>query len=348
MPKPLTKVCAVPTCERPIHAHGWCVSHAARAARHGDPLGGGPSRRSWQQGLLCSEDGCDRPRAARSFCSLHYLHWRRVHNPLCSFPECDQATRARGWCPTHWLRWRKYGDPSIILVTPGPVDGVCSVEGCDRPHNAHGYCGMHQGRFNRHGDPLFVAPPHARVKVTRYIDQAGYVWIWAPTHPLATMRPAGQKHNGFVAEHRKKWWDLRGPFPNGYVVHHHDGDKGNNRIRNLRLMTRRQHARLHNSFTKQEGDPEPMAYGAYVKVRAPGHPTETKRHDRRGVLHGSGWALEHRKKWWDMRGPIPKGYLVHHRNGNRADNRIRNLQLMTWAEHSRMHNSRRYGLRQAA
>lgn len=48
--------------------------------------------------------------------------------------------------------------------------------------------------------------------------------------------------------------------------------------------------------------------------------------------------LEHRHLWeehYDKK--IPKGHQIHHINGNRLDNRIENLQLMTNSEHQKLH-----------
>jgi len=36
---------------------------------------------------------------------------------------------------------------------------------------------------------------------------------------------------------------------------------------------------------------------------------------------------------------IPKGYIIHHKNGNKLDNCILNLQLMKRSEHMKMHNT---------
>lgn len=46
---------------------------------------------------------------------------------------------------------------------------------------------------------------------------------------------------------------------------------------------------------------------------------------------------EHRLVWMKYHGPIPEGMEVHHINGDMSDNRIENLELMTAAEHNRLH-----------
>ena len=46
----------------------------------------------------------------------------------------------------------------------------------------------------------------------------------------------------------------------------------------------------------------------------------------------------HETVWRFHFGDIPEGYVIHHRNGLKADNRIENLQLMTAAEHRAWHN----------
>ena len=48
--------------------------------------------------------------------------------------------------------------------------------------------------------------------------------------------------------------------------------------------------------------------------------------------------LLHRLIWedfWDF--TVPKGYVIHHKNGNKLDNCILNLQLMKHSEHNKLH-----------
>lgn len=45
----------------------------------------------------------------------------------------------------------------------------------------------------------------------------------------------------------------------------------------------------------------------------------------------------HRWVWMQHHGAIPKGCHIHHKNGNKSDNCIDNLELMAQAEHLRLH-----------
>ena len=66
----------------------------------------------------------------------------------------------------------------------------------------------------------------------------------------------------------------------------------------------------------------------YILVYRPGHP----------LSRSSGYIMEHRliaaEKWGIF---AVKGMVVHHRNGDRADNRIENLEIVTNSDHMRMH-----------
>lgn len=47
--------------------------------------------------------------------------------------------------------------------------------------------------------------------------------------------------------------------------------------------------------------------------------------------------------WEKYHGPIPEGYVIHHKDGNHYNNCLCNLELMTRAEHIRIHDINRWG-----
>lgn len=49
----------------------------------------------------------------------------------------------------------------------------------------------------------------------------------------------------------------------------------------------------------------------------------------------------HRDKWEKYRGPIPKGYVIHHKDHDRDNNKMSNLELMEWGAHTTHHNRER-------
>ena len=48
--------------------------------------------------------------------------------------------------------------------------------------------------------------------------------------------------------------------------------------------------------------------------------------------------MEHVLVWERVNGPIPKGYELHHKNDNKLDNRVENLELVDDLTHKRIHS----------
>lgn len=58
-----------------------------------------------------------------------------------------------------------------------------------------------------------------------------------------------------------------------------------------------------------------------------------------GKKYRGRYVYEHHLKWWvKTQRLIPKGFVIHHKNGDHRDNRIKNLQLMSEKDHRKIHS----------
>jgi hypothetical protein len=82
------------------------------------------------------------------------MNTARVYTPGgqgCTEEGCTEPATAKGLCKAHYMRAWRHGDPALGVQRQRRTG--CTVDGCDRPHRAHGYCDTHYRRWQVHGDP---------------------------------------------------------------------------------------------------------------------------------------------------------------------------------------------------
>ena len=103
-----------------------------------------------------------------------------------------------------------------------------------RKSNFKGLCiNCHVSNYLGEGNPAWNGGRHLSY---------GYVFIMKKGHPFANK-------DGYVMEHRfiaAEKWGIEAV--RGMVVHHIDGNRANNSIENLKLMTLSKHAKHHNAI----------------------------------------------------------------------------------------------------
>lgn len=207
---------------------------------------------------------------------------------------------------------------------PSKVKSPCRMDGCDSPVYGRGWCAKHYARWLRHGDPTVVSPPglpagtksplHQSCKIAGCIRLGPYIKGLCGSHygrlkdhgdPLA-----GRPKSGVVTARTSR---------NSCAC---DGCD--------RVATAKGYCQAHRDRIKAHGDPRPhIPLRGYVR-------------GGRELVYQSGYVqrwdgqrkkvvLGHRVVMENFLGrPLLKTETVHHKNGNRADNRLSNLEL--WAK----------------
>ena len=109
------------------------------------------------------------------------------------------------------------------------IADYCTLDDCNKPYRAKGYCQMHYRRYNLYGDPV------VKVNTGTKQDINGYVQI---------RTVVGNANKGkYTYEHRIVMSEHigRSLLPSE-SVHHKNGNRADNRIKNLELWSKAQPA----------------------------------------------------------------------------------------------------------
>lgn len=233
--------CAVPGCTRDdIKARNLCNLHYQWAKYRGLLDSFARTTRP-VAGRLCEADGCEKPVKSNggSLCSMHqnrkYAGRPKRVERMCDVEGCGKLAHHGAICSMHSERKRKTGSVgSAAPLLQAYRGALCSVVGCDRLAKSLGFCVMHYSRFRSTGQPGEAAPKYRR-------QGEGSIELGYRTFAVNKKRKA---------EHRMVWEAANGPIPPKHVIHHKNGDKLDNRLENLELMTRSQHRKHHEHDIK--------------------------------------------------------------------------------------------------
>jgi hypothetical protein len=171
---------------------------------------------------------------------------RNEDKPKCKVEGCQKLFFAKGFCSTHYMYLRRgiVDTEGNRLREPQRIaryasDAKCMVAGCADFPRSRGMCNKHMlqrdaGIIDAQGTQLRELLPFSRPRTRdKWVQESGYVLVQAPEgHPFA-------RQDGSILEHRLVMEQVLGHFldPDEFLVHHKDGNRGNNQPDNLVVLS---------------------------------------------------------------------------------------------------------------
>ena len=151
---------------------------------------------------------------------------------VCRVDGCEGAVRSLDLCYKHYMRQYRKGTTEGADQTTYDTE-MCAVGTCTRRRVKSAYCRAHYTRLYRHGDVQEHIPLREVGTVTWSLNKKGYV----RRHQRINGKSVTiLKHREVMEQH------LGRKLLRSEEVHHVNGDKQNNRIRNLELWSTSQPA----------------------------------------------------------------------------------------------------------
>lgn len=291
-----------------------------------------------EQTTLCSVDGCKEWSFLRGMCGPHYARARkgaRLDTELrtavypvgseCTVKDCKRKPIAKGMCGLHYQRQAR-GFQLDAPVHGQKRLGTCKVEACDQPINCRGYCHPHYRRYRRGLRGAALEEPFKQ-PIRRYEpgDRCAVGGCERPPRDIGMC--------AFHAHRKRYGVPLEQPLLGTYRLGHCDVD-GCQKPIYARRKCQLHYMRTLREYPLDAERPGQLwqrrpAPGGYIRLTVPVNTPGCIRPSSRSKV---GTMLEHRYVMQCHVGrPLLRKETVHHKDGNRENNDLENLELRSGA-----------------